>query len=121
MRNKKSSTKNSKKTSVKKKFKYLKPFEAVHEMARGLYDAGIMHATTMREFDALCLPKVKELSPFEIKKIRLREKLSQAVFAAYLNTSSSTIKQWEIGEKHPQGISLKMLNLVNDKGIQVLV
>lgn len=112
----------SKKTvSHKKSFKYLKPLEAMHDVARGLYDTGIMNATTMREFDALCLPKVKELSPSEIKKIRLREKLSQAVFAAYLNTTPSTIKQWEIGQKHPHGISLKMLNLVNEKGIQILL
>jgi len=121
MRNKKSPKKNSKKTAAKKKFKYLSPLEAMHETARGLYDAGVMDATTMREFDALCLPKVKELSPSEIKKIRLHEKLSQAVFAAYLNTTVSTVKQWEIGEKHPRGTSLKLLNLVHDKGISVLV
>lgn len=119
MRSKKITLKKT--TEKKKEFKYLKPLEAIHEMAHGLYDAGIMHPTTMREFDALCLPKVKDLSPAEIKKIRLREKLSQAVFAAYLNTTPSTIKQWEGGEKHPQGISLKMLNLVNEKGIGILV
>ena len=105
----------------KKPFKYLKPLEAAHEMAHGLYDAGIINATTMREFDELCLPTVKDLSPQEIKKIRLREKLSQAVFAKYLNTTGSTIRQWEIGEKHPRGTSLKLLNLVFNKGIAVLV
>ena len=102
-------------------FEYLSPLEAIHETAEGLYDAGIMDATTMREFDALCLPPVKELSPTQIKKIRLREKLSQAVFAKYLNTSTSTVRQWEVGDKHPRGTSLKLLNLVHDKGIGVLV
>lgn len=115
-------------TTVKKKtkkstnkFEYLSPLEAIHESAHGLYDAGVIDATTMREFDALCLPPVRELSPNQIKKIRLREKLSQAVFAAYLNTSASTVRQWEIGEKHPRGTSLKLLNLVFDKGIGVLM
>jgi len=110
-----------KKAKAKNKFEYLSPLEAVHESAHGLYDAGVIDATTMREFDALCLPRVKDLSPSQIKKIRLREKLSQAVFAAYLNTSASTVRQWEIGEKHPRGTSLKLLNLVYDKGIGVLV
>lgn len=110
------------KRMVKKKklFKYLKPLEAAHEMARGLYDAHIVNATTMREFDEMCLSKVKDFSPSEIKRIRLKEKLSQAVFAAYLNISRSTVCQWEIGEKHPRNASLKLLNLVHDKGIFIL-
>lgn len=92
-----------------------------HEMAKGLYDAGIINATTMREFDILCLPEVKELSSKQIKNIRLREKVSQAVFAKYLNISTSIIRQWEQGEKHPKGTSLKLLNLVADKGLKILV
>ena len=111
--------KNTKKS--KEKFEHLSPLEAAHDMAQSLYDVGAIDATTMREFDALCLPPVKELSPTQIKKIRLREKLSQAVFARYLNTSTSTIRQWEGGEKHPRGTSLKLLNLVYDKGVGVLV
>src|SRR5260363_179196 len=64
--------------------------KVAHEMAKGLYDAGIMDATTMREFDALCLPPVERLSSEQIKKIRLRIRLSQSVFAKYLNTTSAT-------------------------------
>ncbi len=108
------------KKRIKKKFKHLTPLEAAHKMAHGLYDAKIIDATTMREFDTLCLPVVKDLSSAEIKKIRLKEKISQAIFALYLNTSTSTVKQWEIGEKHPRGTSLKLLNLVSAHGLQVL-
>ena len=104
----------------KKKIKPNKMLEAAHEMACGLYDANIIDATTMREFDVLCLPPIKELSPREIKKIRLHSKVSQAVFAMFLNTSVSTVKQWELGQKHPRGTSLKLLNIVADKGLQVL-
>ena len=103
-----------------KKEKHPSILETVHETAKGLYDANIINATTMREFDELCLPKIKELSPRQIKSIRLREKVSQPVFAKCLNTSTSTIKQWEQGEKHPRGTSLKLLNLVADKGLSVL-
>ena len=76
--------------------------EVVHESAKGLYDAGIVDATTMHEFDALCLPPVKELTPHQIKMLRLKEHVSQAVFAMYLNTSSSTVRQWEQGGKRPE-------------------
>ena len=95
--------------------------EVAHEMAEGLYDANVIDATTMREFDSLCLPKVNELSSIQIKKLRLRERVSQVVFAKYLNTSPSTVRQWEQGEKHPRGTSLKLLNLVVKKGLEVLV
>ena len=74
----------------------------------------------MRTFDAMCLTPVRELSPKEIKRIRLRERVSQSVFAAYLNTTLSTIKKWETGEKHPRGTSLKLLNIVANKGLAVI-
>ena len=61
--------------------------KVVHETARGLRDAGLMETKTMREFDVLCLPRVKEYTATQIKRIRERNKASQAVFAAYLNTS----------------------------------
>lgn len=95
--------------------------EVAHQMAKGLYEANVINATTMREFDKLCLPPVKDLSPVEIKRIRLREKVSQPVFAKCLNTSTSTVKQWEQGEKHPRGTSLKLLNLVSEKGLSILM
>jgi len=94
--------------------------EVVHESAKGLYDAGLVDATTMHEFDAVCLTPVEDLSPKDIKRIRLREKVSQAVLAMYLNTSISTIQQWERGDKHPRGIALKMLNLIARKGLEAI-
>jgi putative transcriptional regulator len=95
--------------------------EVVHESAKGLFDIGLVDAETMHTFDALCLPPVRKLSPREIKRIRLREKVSQPVFAEYLNASPSTIKKWETGEKHPTGPALKLLNIVAHKGLQVLL
>lgn len=95
--------------------------ETVHETAKGLHDAGIMEVTTMHEFDALCLPPVKEYSANQIKRLRVRSKASQSVFAAYLNTSISTVQKWEQGKKKPNGPSLKLLNLVDEKGLQTLL
>jgi putative transcriptional regulator len=51
---------------------------------------------------------------------RLRTRASQAVFAAYLNTSPTTVQKWEQGQKHPSGPSLKLLNLVERKGLEAL-
>ena len=95
--------------------------DVVHESAKGLYDAGIVDSITMHEFDALCLAPVKQFTAQEIKMLRLKAHVSQAVFARYLNTSSSTIKQWEQGDKNPRGTSLKLLNLVANKGLSVLL
>ena len=67
-------------------------------MAKGLYKAGAMDATTMREFGALCLPPVKRSSTVQIKELRLRNKASQAVFAAYLNTGPSTVQKRDQGK-----------------------
>ena len=94
--------------------------KAVHKTARGLHAAGLMDAKTMREFDSLKLESPPVLSAYEIKRLRLREKASQAVFAAYLNTSVSTVQKWEIGDKKPSGPALKLLALVDRKGLKAL-
>ncbi len=94
--------------------------DVVLESVEGLYDAGLVDAITMHEFNALCLTPVEDLSPREIKSLRLREKVSQGVFALYLNTSVYTVQQWERGVKHPRGIALKMLNLIARKGLQAI-
>jgi len=97
-----------------------KILDTVHETAKGLLEAGVMDTTTMREFDALCLPPVKDLTAAQIKRLRTKSKASQAVFAAYLNTSVSTVQKWEQGQKKPNGPSLKLLNLVQQKGLNAL-
>jgi putative transcriptional regulator len=91
--------------------------EVAHEIANDLYEAGVINAITLREYEGLCVPAVRELKPQEIKRLRLSEKVSQAVFARYLNTSTSTVRQWEQGAKHPRGTSLKLLNLIADRGL----
>lgn len=94
--------------------------EAIHESVFDLQRAGLVTPQTMREFDALCLTPVKEMSPTKIRSIRTRSKTSQAVFAAYLNVTPGLISQWERGEKRPQGASLKLLSLVDKKGIEAV-
>ena len=93
---------------------------AIHETASDLYAVGGMDRMIMRKFDALCLTKIAEMTPKKIRSLRTREKASQAVFAAYLNVTPSLVSKWERGEKHPQGPSLKLLSLVEKKGLEII-
>jgi putative transcriptional regulator len=95
--------------------------EAVHDTVKGLHKAGVMDLVTLREFDLLCLPQIDPLEPEKIKQIREGSNVSQAVFAAVLNTSLSTVQKWEIGQKHPTGTALKLLHLVRERGLDSLI
>lgn len=94
--------------------------DIIHSSAEDLHAAGVMDLATLREFDALCLPPIEKYTASQIKSIRTHIKVSQGVFAAYLNTSISTVQKWEQGTKKPNGPSLKLLNLVAKKGLDVL-
>jgi putative transcriptional regulator len=93
---------------------------SIHETAEGLHSTGVMDKQTMRKFDDACLTPVRPLSPEEIRALREREGASQAVFARYLNVTTSLVSQWERGEKHPQGASLKLLSLVAKNGLRMV-
>jgi putative transcriptional regulator len=94
--------------------------EAVHTTVEGMYEAGTIGHATMRRFDESCLTIPAPMEPREIKKIRQSQKVSQPVFARYLNTSESTVEKWETGAKKPSGMALKLLNLVQKHGLEIL-
>ncbi|HYN58336.1 MAG TPA: DNA-binding transcriptional regulator [Rubrivivax sp.] len=95
--------------------------DGVHETARDLHAAGFIEMRTMQRYDALCLEPIPTYSSAKIRALRARHKLSQAVLATVLNTSLSTVRQWEIGDKQPSGPSLKLLSLLDRKGLEVLI
>ena len=95
-------------------------FAAAHEAAMGLAEAGVMSKRTMRAFDEMCLTPVEEMTPEDIRALRLRENASQAVFARYLNVTKGLVSQWERGEKRPRGASLKLLTLVERNGLNAV-
>jgi putative transcriptional regulator len=95
--------------------------EAVHETAQDLHELGLIDKRTMREYDLLCVEPVSVYSAEQIRSLRERYRLSQAVMASMLNTSLSTIQKWEIGDKRPGGPSLKLLNILDRKGLEALI
>jgi putative transcriptional regulator len=94
-------------------------FEAIHSNVLGMLRAGTVDKHTMRHFDETCIV-VTEIALADIKKLREHNKVSQPVFARYLNTSESTVEKWETGAKRPSGMALKLLSIVQKHGLGVL-
>jgi putative transcriptional regulator len=93
---------------------------AIHEIAGGLHCVGMIDKQTMRRFDDSCLTPIHAFSPSEIKALREREEVSQTVFASYLNVTKDSVSKWERGKKKPAGPSLKLLSLVERKGLEAI-
>ncbi len=94
--------------------------DIAHDMAHDLVKVGAMSAITMRTLDTLCLPPKRPLKPEDIRRIRSANHVSQAVFAAFLGIGKTTVQQWEQGQKKPSSTALRLLNLVDRKGLAVL-
>lgn len=93
---------------------------AIHETMEALHEIGAVDKQTMREFDEACLTPVKPMTPEEIRAIREREHLSQPVFARYLNVSKNLISDWERGTRRPGGPALRLLTVIQKKGIEAI-
>ena len=95
-------------------------FAAIHEMMEGLHEVGAIDKQAMCEFDEACLTPVHVLAPEEIKQIRQREHISQPVFARYLNVSKNLVSDWERGVKKPGGPALRLLTVIQKKGLDAI-
>ena len=93
---------------------------AVQEMMEGLHEAGVVDKRTLREFDETCLVQATPLQPEEIKAIREAEHVSQPVFARYLNVSKNLVSDWERGKKRPGGPALRLLSIIQRKGLEAV-
>ena len=95
--------------------------KTAHEMAKDLHEAGALDKITMREIDLLCLPPGRSFSPADIRRIRRKSRMSQPVFAAVLNVGRNTVAQWEQGHKKPSGASVRLLDMIDRKGVEAIV
>jgi len=95
--------------------------DSIQNTVADLNRSGIVDDITMKNIVTLCLPEVHDYSPESIVSLRRKNHLSQAALAAVLNISPSTVQKWEQGTKKPAGASKKLLDLVERKGIEVLV
>lgn len=95
--------------------------DEMHETARGMRRLGFIDKRRLGELELLCSLDVPTLSARKIKALRENLHVSQPVFAALLNTSTSTVQKWEIGNKKPGGPSLKLLDLIERKGLEAVL
>ena len=95
-------------------------FAAIHETMEALRETGAIDKKTMRDFDAACLADLPEMEPEEIRALRERERVSQPVFAAYLNVTRNLVSDWERGIKRPGGPALRLLSIVEKRGLDSL-
>lgn len=93
---------------------------SMHRTIADLHEIGVVDKTTMREFDAMCLTKIEPLQPAEIRAIREKSGVSQAVFAEHIGVTTGLISKWECGDKQPSRMALKILALIKAKGLKVM-
>jgi putative transcriptional regulator len=98
-----------------------KLIESLRGDLTALQKAGAIRKVTLREFDAICPPPVRKFSATDIKRLRERLKFSQPVFAHLLHTTASTVRKWEQGDTRPAGPALKLLNVIANKGVEVVL
>ena len=96
------------------------------EMGKDLKDLGLLDEKTYEKITIRLLKKEKKflkiepMTSDEIRSLREREHISQAVFANYLNLTVGYISQLERGLKRPTGAVLALLNIVRYKGLNAI-
>jgi putative transcriptional regulator len=75
----------------------------------------------MRQMEFLCLPPKRQFTADDIRRIRAASRMSQPVFAAFLNVGRTTIAGWEQGRKKPAGSAVRLLDLIDRKGIDAIM
>lgn len=95
-------------------------FEAIRASAKALARVGALDKATMRQLDEMNIAAVPKLDARSVKRIRERQRVSQPIFARYLNTSESTVQKWESGAKRPSAMASKLLAVLDKHGLQVL-
>jgi putative transcriptional regulator len=75
---------------------------------------------TLRTVTRSLPPRVKPLTPAQVRSIRKKLNVSQPVFAAMMNIPTVTAASWERGRRKPNGAALRLLDIAR-KHPEVLV
>lgn len=59
-------------------------------------------------------------SPADIRRLRAKFGLSQAVFAELIGVSDKAVQAWEQGDNHPNGSALRMMSILEHSPDAVL-
>lgn len=87
----------------------------------GLMDRATYQKVTLRHLGKQALSTAQPISGQEIRTLRERAHLSQAVFARYLNLTVGYVSQLERGTKQPKGPALTLLNVIRHKGFEAIL
>jgi putative transcriptional regulator len=87
----------------------------------GVLDASAHEKITLRHLGDTRAMAAEPISGEEIRSLRERARLSQAVFARYLNLTTGYVSQLERGTKRPTGPALALLNVIRRKGIEAIL
>jgi putative transcriptional regulator len=87
----------------------------------GLLDAAAHEKITLRHLGGKDAPKAAPITPAQIRALRERAKMSQAVFARHLNVTPGYVSQLERGAKRPTGPALALLHIIRRKGMDVIL
>jgi putative transcriptional regulator len=93
--------------------------EGLHRV--GLIDEATYDKITLRHLGPKKTSKFPSVTPKQIRSMRARAKMSQAVFAHYLNLTVGYVSQLERGTKRPTGAALTLLNVIKRKGIEAIL
>lgn len=87
---------------------------------KALERVGAVDKVTMKDFETKLLASPPDYSAEDIRNLRNSFNVSQPIFANLLNVPLSTLQKWEQGQKPPSSAALKLLDIVNRKGLEVL-
>lgn len=91
--------------------------------AEDLNAYGVMSKANLSAVRALCAAPPFYSCERVVTVRTTMAKMSQAVFASFLNVSVSTVQKWEspAADKHPSGAAAKLLQLIESKGVEALI
>jgi len=96
--------------------------EEMYESMRDLHAVGVVSDQEMNEVASIHDSyRAPQYSADMVKELRQKLNLTQVSLASVLNTSTSSVQQWERGVKKPGGPSCKLMHLLSRKGISALL